>query len=56
MRRDLWQTRGVPRANLDKDPAEVAAMFDAVAAKYDLTNDILAVGQTRRWRRGVRKA
>jgi demethylmenaquinone methyltransferase/2-methoxy-6-polyprenyl-1,4-benzoquinol methylase len=41
---------------LDKDPAEVAAMFDAVAAKYDRTNDILAVGQTRRWRSAVRKA
>jgi demethylmenaquinone methyltransferase/2-methoxy-6-polyprenyl-1,4-benzoquinol methylase len=56
VRRDLWQTKGVPRANLDKDPAEVAAMFDAVAAKYDRTNDILAVGQTRRWRSAVRKA
>lgn len=31
-------------------------MFDAVAAKYDLTNDILALGQTRRWRNEVRKA
>jgi demethylmenaquinone methyltransferase/2-methoxy-6-polyprenyl-1,4-benzoquinol methylase len=31
-------------------------MFDAVAAKYDRTNDILAVGQTRRWRSAVRKA
>jgi demethylmenaquinone methyltransferase/2-methoxy-6-polyprenyl-1,4-benzoquinol methylase len=41
---------------LDKDPAEVAAMFDAVAAKYDITNDILALGQTRRWRSEVRKA
>ena len=41
---------------MDKDPAEVAAMFDAVAAKYDITNDILALGQTRRWRSAVRKA
>jgi len=41
---------------LDKDPAEVAAMFDAVAAKYDITNDILALGQTRRWRSAVRTA
>lgn len=46
----------MPRANLDKDPAEVAAMFDAVADKYDITNDILALGQTRRWRSAVRKA
>lgn len=41
---------------MDKDPAEVAAMFDAVAAKYDVTNDILALGQTRRWRSEVRRA
>lgn len=44
------------RANLDKNPAEVAAMFDDVAEKYDITNDILALGQTRRWRSAVRKA
>ncbi len=44
------------RANLDKNPADVAAMFDTVAEKYDITNDILAVGQTRRWRAAVRKA
>lgn len=28
-------------------------MFDDVAARYDVTNDILALGQTRRWRRAV---
>ncbi|HET7474960.1 MAG TPA: bifunctional demethylmenaquinone methyltransferase/2-methoxy-6-polyprenyl-1,4-benzoquinol methylase, partial [Dermatophilaceae bacterium] len=27
------------RASLDKRPDEVAAMFDGVAARYDLTND-----------------
>jgi demethylmenaquinone methyltransferase/2-methoxy-6-polyprenyl-1,4-benzoquinol methylase len=31
-------------------------MFDTVAEKYDITNDILALGQTRRWRSAVRKA
>jgi len=41
------------RARLDKDPAEVAAMFDEVAERYDITNDILALGQTRLWRRAV---
>ena len=46
----------VSRANLDKNPADVAAMFDTVAEKYDITNDILAVGQTRRWRSAVRDA
>ncbi len=38
------------RASLDKRPRDVAAMFDDVAAKYDLTNDVLSLGQDRRWR------
>lgn len=41
------------RASLDKRPDEVAAMFDDVAPKYDITNDVLSLGQTRRWRRYV---
>ncbi|NUR29213.1 MAG: demethylmenaquinone methyltransferase [Catenulispora sp.] len=44
------------RASLDKQPHEVAAMFDGVAERYDLTNDVLALGQTRLWRRAVRDA
>ena len=44
------------RADLDKQPFAVAAMFDRVAGRYDLTNDVLAVGQTRRWRRLVADA
>ncbi len=28
-------------------------MFDAVARRYDLTNDVLSLGQDRRWRRAV---
>ena len=40
-------------ADLNKQPHEVAAMFDEVAQKYDLTNDILSLGQTRLWRRAV---
>jgi demethylmenaquinone methyltransferase/2-methoxy-6-polyprenyl-1,4-benzoquinol methylase len=43
----------VTRADLDKAPGDVAAMFDDVAERYDLTNDVLALGQTRRWRRAV---
>lgn len=31
-------------------------MFDDVAAKYDLTNDVLSLGQTRLWRRAVAQA
>ncbi len=44
------------RASLDKDPHEVAAMFDGVAANYDLTNDVLSLGRTRQWRRAVAAA
>jgi demethylmenaquinone methyltransferase/2-methoxy-6-polyprenyl-1,4-benzoquinol methylase len=44
------------RASLDKRPAEVAAMFDAVASRYDLTNTVLSFGQDRRWRRRTRRA
>ena len=41
------------RADLSKDPQRVAAMFDGVAKRYDVTNDVLALGQTRRWRSAV---
>ena len=44
------------RAGLDKQPREVAAMFDGVADRYDLTNDVLSLGQTRSWRRAVLRA
>jgi len=44
------------RASLDRKPQEVAAMFDNVAARYDLTNDVLSLGLDRRWRRAVVKA
>ncbi|MFT4288945.1 demethylmenaquinone methyltransferase [Nocardioides sp.] len=41
------------RADLDKQPGDVRRMFDAVARRYDLTNDVLSLGQDRRWRREV---
>lgn len=44
------------RASLDKAPHEVAEMFDGVAGRYDLTNDVLSLGQDRLWRRAVVKA
>ncbi|HEY9393421.1 MAG TPA: class I SAM-dependent methyltransferase, partial [Nocardioides sp.] len=44
------------RADLDKQPGEVRRMFDAVAKRYDVTNDVLSLGQDRRWRREVIKA
>lgn len=44
------------RASLDKQPHEVAAMFDGVASRYDLTNTIVSFGQDRGWRRATRAA
>jgi demethylmenaquinone methyltransferase/2-methoxy-6-polyprenyl-1,4-benzoquinol methylase len=44
------------RADLDKQPHDVAAMFDDVAERYDVTNDVLSLGQDRLWRRAVVKA
>ena len=44
------------RAQLDKRPGDVAAMFDKVAPRYDLLNDVLSLGQDRWWRRVVAKA
>jgi demethylmenaquinone methyltransferase/2-methoxy-6-polyprenyl-1,4-benzoquinol methylase len=46
----------VTRADLDKEPHEVAAMFDGVAKRYDLTNTVLSFGQDRGWRRATRAA
>jgi demethylmenaquinone methyltransferase/2-methoxy-6-polyprenyl-1,4-benzoquinol methylase len=43
----------VARAELDKQPGDVRRMFDAVARRYDVTNDVLSMGQDRRWRREV---
>ncbi|CAM5250694.1 Demethylmenaquinone methyltransferase OS=Streptomyces alboniger OX=132473 GN=menG PE=3 SV=1 [Streptomyces alboniger] len=44
------------RASLDKQPHDVATMFDDVAERYDLTNDVLSLGQARLWRKEVAKA
>ena len=46
----------MPRAGLDKDTHDVAAMFDAVAGRYDLTNDVLSMFQDRSWRRATLEA
>ncbi len=44
------------RASLDKQPAEVAAMFDRTAARYDLLNHLMTGGLDGRWRREVVRA
>jgi demethylmenaquinone methyltransferase/2-methoxy-6-polyprenyl-1,4-benzoquinol methylase len=46
----------VSRATLDKDPREVASMFDDVARRYDLTNTVLSAGRDRYWRRATAAA
>jgi demethylmenaquinone methyltransferase/2-methoxy-6-polyprenyl-1,4-benzoquinol methylase len=46
----------MPRASLEKKPHEVAAMFDRVAKRYDVTNTVLSFAQDRRWRRATRDA
>lgn len=44
------------RASLNKDTADVANMFDGVAKRYDLLNDVLSLGVVRQWRRDVTEA
>lgn len=44
------------RAGLDKDPHDVARMFDGVAEGYDRTNTVMTLGLDRLWRAQTRKA
>ncbi|CAA9371126.1 MAG: Demethylmenaquinone methyltransferase [uncultured Nocardioides sp.] len=44
------------RADLDKQPADVRRMFDTVARRYDLTNDLMTAGIQRTWRRSMVRA
>ncbi|XVX21044.1 demethylmenaquinone methyltransferase [Actinomycetota bacterium] len=41
------------RASLEKDPRDIAAMFDDTSEKYDLMNDVMTFGMVRMWRRAV---
>jgi len=44
------------RADLGKDPARVSGMFDQVAARYDVTNTVLSVGNDQLWRIATTRA
>lgn len=52
----VWQDQGMSRADLDKRPFDVAGMFDSIAGRYDLMNDVAALGQVRAWRRAMVEA
>jgi demethylmenaquinone methyltransferase/2-methoxy-6-polyprenyl-1,4-benzoquinol methylase len=54
--RAVCQAERMTRAQLDKRPGDVSAMFDKVAERYDLLNDALSLGQDRLWRRAVARA
>lgn len=43
------------RATLAKQPHDVAAMFDGVARRYDVTNTVLSLGLDRLWRKRTRQ-
>lgn len=43
------------KATLEKQPRDVARMFDAVGEKYDITNTVLSFGQDRVWRKRTRE-
>lgn len=44
------------RAQLDKDPGEVAAMFNSVARRYDMMNALASGGMDHVWLRALRTA
>lgn len=43
----------VSRAGLNKEPEDVSKMFDGVAKRYDILNDLLSLGRTKAWRKVV---
>lgn len=54
----MWKTVRVfeTRATLAKRRADVAQMFDGVARRYDLMNDVMTFGLQRQWRHDVVEA
>lgn len=43
------------KANLEKNPHDVAGMFDDAGKNYDITNTVMTAGLDRRWRRRTRE-
>lgn len=43
------------KANLEKNPLDVAGMFDDVGRNYDITNTVMTFGLDRYWRKRTRK-
>lgn len=44
------------RASLEKDPGDIADMFDGVADRYDRMNTLMSLGMDRRFRAETRRA
>lgn len=47
---------GAKKPDMNKIPQQVAGMFDRVAERYDLVNDVMTFGQHRIWRKVLEKA
>ena len=45
-----------PRADLNKDPKEIASMFDSLASRYDVMDALMTGGLDRVWMTALRKA
>ncbi len=45
-----------PRVDLNKDPEEIASMFDSLASRYDVMDALMTGGLDRVWMTALRKA
>ena len=45
-----------PRADLNKDPKEIASMFDSLASRYDVMDALMTGGMNNVWMTALRKA